>query len=226
MTLFPVHKITLTFTGELSVVLARALISADHALDVLLIGLLVQAGVAAAAARALGTVDLRVWCHAVDLLLHLLLRDHAVDLMHLLLRDHATDLVHLLLGHASVRRRDEGGQRRQLLVRGDTGAHRRQVAGPGTVQWRRLGHERHASREVQVERTEVTLATGIEEPGGGWGRSWTEGAPEVRIVSDNSGRIGPQFGASSGIAGAKRNSRPTNRQKPHSLAHVFFVSNM
>lgn len=76
------------------------------------------------------------------------------------------------------------------------------MRGPGTVRGRGLSHERHATREVQVERTEVTLATWIEEASG-WGRSWAKGAPEMRIVSDNSGGIGPQFGAFSGGSGAQ-----------------------
>lgn len=84
---------------------AGALISAYDALDVLLIGFHVQTGVAATA-RALGTVGLRVWCHAVGRLLLLL---------------------QFLLGHHGRRGRDEGAQGRQVLIRGDTGANRRQV---------------------------------------------------------------------------------------------------
>lgn len=137
--------------------LARALIAADDALDVLLVGLHVQIRVAAAA-RALGAVGLRVWCHAVGRLL----------------------LLELLLGHHDRGRgRKEGTERRQLLIRCDTGAHRRQVRRPGTVRGRGLGHERHATREVQVERTEVPLATWVEEASRRWGRCWAEGAPEM-----------------------------------------------
>ena len=175
------HPPSLTFTGELAVVLSGALVATDDALHVLLIALHVQARVAAAA-RTLGAVGLRVWCHAVVLLLQLLLRHHG------------------------RRGRDEGAQRGELLVRGDAGAHRRQVSRPGTVRGRRLGHERHASREVQVEGTEFTLATRVEETCGGWGRSLAKGAPEMRIVGDNSGGIGPRDGASSVGVGLQEGS--------------------
>lgn len=177
----PLEERLAAFTGELAVVLSGALVATDDALHVLLIALHVQARVAAAA-RTLGAVGLRVWCHAVVLLLQFLLRHHG------------------------RRGRDEGAQRGELLVRGDAGAHRRQVSRPGTVRGRRLGHERHASREVQVEGTEFTLATRVEETCGGWGRSLAKGAPEMRIVGDNSGGIGPRDGASSVGVGLQEGS--------------------
>lgn len=74
---------------------AGALIAADDALDVLLIGLHVQIRVSAAAC-ALRTVGLRVWCHAVGRL-----------------------LLELLLRHSDVgggRGRDQGAKGRELLV--------------------------------------------------------------------------------------------------------------